>query len=100
MLGYMFANIKHAMAQDVYIGNDKGCEVYIVTDTIQSDGGTMANVSTKYVKNGKFVRMENWYFQLMNGWIYQTQIMFEKGVTSIVDWNGISGKILEYCLSY
>ena len=53
MLGYMFANIKHAMAQDVYIGNDKGCEVYIVTDTIQSDGGTMANVSTKYVKKWK-----------------------------------------------
>ncbi len=92
---------QRALAQDVWIGNDDGSELYLINDTIYSPNENAVKVSVKYVRNGELEKVDRWSFGCFKGeWRYSTEKMRQRGTTSRVIENGISGRILNYCLEY
>ena len=90
-----------ASAADVWIGNDMGADIYVISDTIYSENENAVKVSAKSVKNGKLENVDLWSFGYFKGeWRYSTDKMRQRGRTGRVEWNDIPGRILNYCLEH
>lgn len=97
-IGILFSP-QRAFAQDVWIGNDDGSDLYLINDTIHSPNENAVKVSVKYVRNGELEKVDLWSFGCFKGeWRYSTERMRQRGTTSRVIENGLSGRILNYCL--
>ena len=90
---------QRAFAQDVWVGNDDGSELYLISDTIHSPSENAVKVTVKYVRNGELDKVDLWSFGCFKGeWRYSTEKMRQRGITSRVIESGLSGRILNYCL--
>ena len=93
-----------ASAQDVWVytvhdsSYEQGYQVFVMTETIQSNGNNWVHVSTKNVRNGRLVERVDWRFNRMGDeWRYATGNM--RGNDSRV-YGGSAETVLNYCLAY
>ena len=93
-----------ASAQDVWVYTvrdsqyERGYQIFVMTETIQSNGNNWVHVSTKNVRNGRLVERVDWRFNRMGDeWRYATGKM--RGNDSRV-YGGSTEAILNYCLAY
>ena len=101
VMSIMLFSSQMAYAADVWIGNDGGTELYVISDTIYSENENAVKVSVKSVKNGKLVNIDLWSFgKFRSEWRYTTDKMRQRGTTGRVEWDSITGKILSYCLEH
>ena len=100
-IGLMFPP-QAANAEDVWIGNDAGTDLYIITDTIYAPNENAVKVTTKYVRNSTLEKVDLWSFGRFRGeWRYSTEKMRQRGRTgSIYEGGELIPRILNYCLDY
>ena len=102
ILGSQFMAIPTVAAQDVYIQFDSGCDIYIVTESIDTNGIDYVNVTLKYIKNGRLVETEHRnYGRANNGqWWKNSEEGKRDGLRATRVWEPEKEKILVYCLNY
>ena len=105
-LGGQMFTASHASAQDVWVCSvanssyERGYEVFIMTETIQSDGSTWAKATTKKVRNGQLLKTIRWTFDGVTGmWRYETSTMDGTHTTRVIE-GSMPDKILRYCLAH
>ena len=99
-----FAAIPTASAQDVYIKTsvDGRYDIYIVTESIDTNGIDYVNVTTKYVQNGKLVNTNHVNYVKKNSSTWQVSSVEGRrsGARPSNIYNPADDKILWYCLHY
>ena len=55
----IFGGIQPAFAQDVYIETYDGRDIYVVTESIDTNGVDYVNVTLKFIQNGRLTRTEH-----------------------------------------
>ena len=96
LLIFMIPNITHA--QDIWIYSyDETSSCYIVSDSIVTREDEV-EVTTKEVCDGKLLMTIDWKFEKIGEqWRYETSEMDGNHTTVVIE-DGLSGKILRFCL--
>lgn len=93
-----------ASAQDVWVSREYGgVNCYVVTDTIDSDGRSYVNVTTKSVRNGRLVSLDERVYRYVPSqrmWWMSTEAAKRQNLRPTRVWDGESDPILGYCLRY
>ena len=104
VFGSLFATIPMASAQDVYIKTsvDGRYNIYVVTESIDTNGVDYVNVTVKYVKDSKLVHTNHVNYVKKNGNTWQvSSVEGRKGGARATNiYNPAEDKILWYCLHY
>ena len=100
----IFGGIQPAAAQDVYIKTySDGRDIYVVTESIDTNGRDYANVTVKYIQNGRltFTEHRNYGYVEDHGcWYKGSEEAKRNKVRPARVWNVAEDKVLMYCLTY
>ena len=105
VLGSQFMSVPTVAAQDVYIESVTypygGGDIYIVTESIDTNGVDKVNVTLKYIKNGQLTYTEHRIYGKAGGtwWLSSEEAQRDKLRPTRV-WEPAKDKILQYCLHY
>lgn len=97
------ANTPSAHAQDVWVVQRTAGDIYVVTETIDSDGSTYVNVTTKTVKNGRLVNIDECMYGYVEDhqmWWMNTKSGRKNNQRAIRIWDGEKDPVLGFCLNY
>ena len=108
--GIFLVTISSAAAQDVYVKSytNPDEDIYVVTESIDTNGVDYVNVTVKSVRNGKlyFVSHLNYvYVEYRNGiwqgyWEMSSVEGRRDGVKSVKIWKPYEDETLWFCLNY
>ena len=90
-------------AKDVYIASyEGGGDVYIVTETIDTNQSNTVRVTLKFIENGNLNKIEHRiYGRAQDGmWWLSSEEGKRNGLRPTRVWEPAKDKILQYCLSY
>ena len=100
-LTLIFSGLSTVAAQDVFIKSDSGRDIYIVTESIDTNGNDYVNVTLKFIKNGRLTYTEHRNYGKVNGqWWTNSEEGKRDGLRSTRVWEPESDKVLMYCLNY
>ncbi|MBQ6297447.1 MAG: hypothetical protein IJK81_07115 [Selenomonadaceae bacterium] len=102
IIGSQFMAIPTVAAQDVYIQSDSGRDIYIVTESIDTNGVDYVHVTLKYIKNARLTYTEHRiYGKASDGmWWLSSEEAKRDNLRATRVWEPNKDKILQYCLSY
>ncbi|MBR2773609.1 MAG: hypothetical protein IKD73_01305 [Selenomonadaceae bacterium] len=103
ILGSQFMAIPTAAAQDVYIETEYGGsrDIYVVTESIDTNGIDYARVTVKYIKDGRLTYTEHRNYGRVNGqWWVNSEEGKRDRIRATRVWNVAEDKVLIYCLNY
>ena len=96
--------IPTAAAQDVYIESEYGSgrDIYVVTESIDTNGVDYVHVTLKYIKNARLTYTEHRiYGKASDGmWWLTSEEAKRDNLRATRVWEPNKDKILQYCLSY
>ena len=90
-------------AQDVYIETEYGGsrDIYVVTESIDTNGIDYARVTVKYIKDGRLTYTEHRNYGRANGqWWVNSEEGKRDRLRATRVWNLAEDKVLIYCLNY
>ena len=99
----IFGGIQPAAAQDVYIKSESRGDIYVVTESIDTNGVDYVNVTVKYIQNGRLTYTEHrnyGYVEAHGCWYYGSEEAKRDKLRPARVWNVAEDKVLMYCLTY
>ena len=102
ILASQFMAIPTAAAQDVYIKSESRGDIYVVTESIDTNGIDYASVTVKYIQDGRLTYTEHRkYGKASDGmWWISSEEAKRENLRAIRVWKPAEDKILQYCLHY
>lgn len=106
VLGSQFMEIPTGAAQDVYIESVTypygGGNIYVVTESIDTNYDNYVNVTLKYIKGGRLTYTEHRkYGKASDGmWWISSEESKRENLRATRVWKPEEDKILQYCLHY
>ncbi|MBQ3442537.1 MAG: hypothetical protein IJG33_04745 [Selenomonadaceae bacterium] len=102
ILSSQFMTIPTAAAQDVYIESESRGDIYVVTESIYTNGIDYASVTVKYIQDGRLTYTEHRkYGKASNGmWWISSEEAKRENLRPTKVWNLAEDKVLMYCLNY
>ena len=105
ILGSQFMAIPTAAAQDVYIETEYGGsrDIYVVTESIDTNGVDYASVTVKYIKDGRLTYTEHRKYSYVSAhgcWYKGSEEAKRDNLRPTRVWNVAEDKVLMYCLNY
>jgi len=107
VLGIQFMAIPTAAAQDVYIESVTypygGGDIYVVTESIDTNGIDYARVTVKYIKDGRLTYTEHRTYSYVREhgcWYKGSEEAKREKLRPTRVWEPAEDKILQYCLHY
>ena len=99
----IFGGIQTTFAQDVYIQSDSRGDIYIVTESIDTNGVDYVNVTLKFIQNGRLAETEHRQYAYVDGeghwWVSSEEAQRDK-LRPIRVWNPATDKVLMFCLNH
>ena len=102
-LTLIFGGLSTVAAQDVYIETEYsgGRDIYVVTESIDTNGVDYVHVTLKFIKDGRLTYTEHRNYGKANGqWWVNSEEGKRDGLRATRVWEPEKEKILQYCLHY
>ena len=106
VLGSQFVALPTVAAQDVYIETTTyphDGDIYVVTESIETNGVDYVNVTIKCIKNGRLTYTEHrkyFYAEGENRWWVSSEEAKRDKLRPTRVWNPATDKVLMYCLTH
>ena len=103
-LALIFGGFPTVAAQDVYIETySDGRDIYVVIESIDTNGRDYVNVTVKYIKNNRLDYTEHrkyGYVEAHGCWYKGSEEGKRNNLRPARVWNVAEDKVLMYCLTY
>ena len=102
-LTLIFGRLPTVAAQDVYIESEygDGCDIYVVTESIDTNGVDYLHVKLKFLRGNSLVYVEHRNYCKVNGqWWKNSEEGKRDGLRATRVWKLSDDKVLQYCLAY
>ena len=103
ILSSQFMTIPTAAAQDVYIESESRGDIYVVTESIYTNGIDYASVTVKYIQDGRLTYTEHRKYSYVSAhgcWYKGSEEAKRDNLRPTRVWNVAEDKVLMYCLNY
>ena len=102
-LTLIFGRLPTVAAQDVYIESEYGGgrDIYVVTESIDTNGVDYVHVTLKFLRGNALVYVEHRNYGKINGqWWKNSEEGKRDGLRATRVWKLSDDKVLQYCLAY
>ena len=96
-------DVTRVYASDIWLTKQGNTDIYIITETIDSDGSTYAKATTKNVLNGRLIGIDKRIYAYVDAhkmWWYNTEEGKKNNLKPTRVWDGVNDPILGYILTH